>query len=176
MTQFLEGAEPTRRISGGERFRLVLEHSGVSNIVGVVARSEVMQDAWARIGNSKAAYAISPRPPSNVKVATIDVRVRMDAAGLTVADMVDRIQTALGVWSRVFSVRALDAASLSPAVAPAEREAATREAATAGAGRTGIEKGFASVFGQARKLVTLVAVGAGVALVAFFFMQARKVS
>lgn len=171
--EFAEGAEPSRQAHGGERFRIVLERLGY--IFGMVQFPGAVANAYDRISESNAVYPISPRPARGADVATVDVKTRLERAGMTVSEIVDRVQRAIGSQVKVFSIRSLDLKELrTEADAPARREEETQLAAKTGAGQSAPQKALTAAFAGAKQLVTTVVVVGVIVAVVVLLKPARE--
>lgn len=171
--EFAEGAEASRQAHGGERFALVLERLGY--VFGMVQTPGAVASAYDNISKSNAVYPVSPRPARGVDVATVDVKTRLERAGMTIAEIVDRVQRAIGSQVKVFSIRPLDLKELSKeADAPARRETEAKEAATSGAGQSAPQKALTAAFAGARQLITTVVVVAVIIGIVVLLKPARE--
>lgn len=178
--KFDKGAEPSRPMLGGERFRLVMERVSQGVPLFWIERPDAILEAWQKIGQSQFVYGISPAPLSNSTTAAIDVKARQAAAGKSVGEMVTDVQRTLGVWVAVYQVTPLDYKELAPTIAALQRQQAAEQASAEGAGLRPeqkvvqqAEQALGSVGSALKRGVVWVLVIAGLGLVGFAVVRGR---
>lgn len=164
MTEYGPGLFPTSALVPSGRYRLTLAPVSVLSFVFDFASQA--KGIWTELPSTGLAYSISPAPEGEGNVAVLDVRTMTTGiAGHTVGELVARV-AGLRSAVEVVSIRALEARELSAETAPKARAQAAAAARALGAGSP-----FATLFGQARSFLLLLA---GVAILVLVALAVAK--
>lgn len=163
----VSGFAPSRRLQGGERFRVTLDEKRSFigsrpvdvSLFGVVtiAPPDVMLSAYWAIDRSRFFYTISPVPLNASRVLTVNVKTRLEASktAITVGEALVDMQRAIGSWVDIFSVTALDIQEVANVEERSRQtEAAIEEGAGAGTlqnilhGGAGVVSGVTGAIGD----------------------------